>query len=95
MHMFDQRLQLLVSKEQRRRLEAAAREQRKSVGQLIREAIDARYGSVTREDRVRAAREIVTATGGRYLTPDALNEIVSDERLSNFPHIRPGRRRKR
>lgn len=83
--MFDHRLQLLVSADQRRRLEAKAKETGKSVNQLIREAIDARYTSIGREDRIRAAKEIREAKGGRYLTPAQLDRIISDERLANFP----------
>lgn len=91
--MLDQRIQLLVSKEQRRRLEAEARERGKSVGQLIRDAIDSRYGSVSREDRVRAAREIGEAKGGRFLTVAEMDEIIGEERLANVPELRRRRRR--
>lgn len=85
--MLDQRMQLLISKEQRRQLESKARESGKSVGQLIREAIDARYGAISREERIRAAREIRQAKGGRYLTVAELHELVSEERLGNFPDV--------
>lgn len=95
MHMLDQRLQLLVSPEQRRRLEARAKETGKSVGQLIREAIDARYGSVSPEDRIRAAREIAEARGGRFLTIAQMDQIISDERTTNVPALRRGRRRRK
>lgn len=91
--MFDQRLQLLVSADQRRRLKAQAKVTGKSVGRLIREAIDARYGSFSREERIRAAREIREARGGRYLTPAQIEEIVSEERLANFPEVVRRRRR--
>lgn len=91
--MFDHRLQLLVSADQRRRLEAKAKETGKSVNQLIREAIDARYTSISREDRIRAAKEIREAEGGRYLTPAQLDQVVSDERLANFPEAVRRRRR--
>jgi hypothetical protein len=40
MHMLSERTQVLLSKEQRARLERLATERRVSVGSLIREAID-------------------------------------------------------
>lgn len=91
--MFDQRLQLLVSADQRRRLEAKAKETGKSVGRLIREAIDARYGAISRDDRIRAAKEIGEMKGGRFLTVAQMHEIIGEERFANFPEILRRRRR--
>ncbi len=92
--MLDQRIQLLVSKEQRRRLEARAKESGKSVGQLIRDAIDERYGRVTLEERIRAAHEITHARGGRDLTVEQMNELIGEERLANFPEALRRRQKK-
>lgn len=80
-HMLNQRLQILLSAEQRSRLEAEARERRTSVASLIREAIDARFGPVTREDRLRAVGEIRRMGGkGTFVPPEELNRAVEEER---------------
>lgn len=77
--MLKERLQILVTAEQRRLLEAEAVRARTSVAALIRAAIDARYGSITREDRQRAVEEIA-AMHGRYADPAELNRLVEEER---------------
>lgn len=71
MHMLDQRLQVLVSKDQRRRLEEEARRRNRSVGAVIREAVDQRYGGVTRVGKVAAAARIAGMSG----SPVSLEEI--------------------
>jgi hypothetical protein len=78
--MFTERLQVLMSKEQRRRLETEAKRRRSSVGALIREAIDARVGGATPEERARAIAKIKTMRGGRFLSPNELEQIVDEER---------------
>lgn len=92
MCMLKQRLQLLVTREQRRRLEAEARRRRTSVGAVIREAIDERLGGAAPEQRVRAVAEIRAMTGGRYLPPEALDRVVDDERERMLARTRPTRR---
>ena len=44
-HMLNERLQILVSTEQRRRLEAESKRTQASVASLIRQAIDAQFGA--------------------------------------------------
>ncbi len=78
MHMLTERLQILVSPEQRRRLEAEGKRRGTSVGSLIREAVDARFGAVTTADRLRALEEI-RAMRGRFLNPDELNRVIEEE----------------
>ncbi len=78
--MLTERLQVLMSKEQRRRLETEAKRRRSSVGALIREAIDARVASATPEERARAIAEIKTMRGGRFLPPSELERIIDEER---------------
>ena len=90
--MFDQRMQILISAEQRRRLEAEARERKTSVGRLIRDAIDARFGAVTREQRVRAVEEIAKMRGGKFLSVEEMHRLIGEERLANFPELRVPRR---
>jgi hypothetical protein len=79
MHMLKERLQILVSPDQRRRLEAEAKRRGTSVASLIREAVDARFGAVTQADRLRALEEIRAMKGGRFVAPDALDRISEEE----------------
>jgi hypothetical protein len=78
--MFTERLQVLMSKEQRRRLEAEAKRRRSSVGALIREAIDTRGAGANREERSRAIAEIKGMRGGRFLPPKELERVIDEER---------------
>lgn len=54
--MFTERTQVLLTREQRQRLERRAADERRSVGALIREAVDAYIGSPTRSRHEAAAR---------------------------------------
>ena len=90
MRIFSERLQVLMSKEQRRRLEAEAKRRHSSVGALIREAIDSRGASATPEERSRAVAEIKEMRGGRFLSPAKLERIIEQER-----ERLPGRARRR
>ncbi|TMC77080.1 MAG: hypothetical protein E6J15_04650 [Chloroflexi bacterium] len=78
--MFTERLQVLMTKEQRRHLETEAKRRRSSVGALIREAIDARAPSATPEQRTLAIAEIKAMRGGRFRSPSELEQIVDEER---------------
>ena len=78
--MLSKRLQILLSPEQRRRLEAEANRRGVSVASVIRESIDAQLGAVAREDRMRAVEEIRGMRTGRFLPPDDLDRLVERER---------------
>jgi predicted DNA-binding protein len=78
--MLNERLQILVSREQRRRLEAEARRRGASVASLIREAIDAQLGTVAREERLGAAEAIGRMDGGTFLPPEELDRVLEQER---------------
>jgi predicted DNA-binding protein len=82
--MLRERLQILVSPEQRRRLESEAKRRGTSVGSLVREAVDAHFGQVSPEDRLRAL-EGIRSSHGRHLDPDELNRIVEEEREAQAP----------
>jgi hypothetical protein len=86
--MLRERLQVLISRDQRRRLEAEARRRRTSVGALIREAIDARVSAVPMEQRVRAVAEIRSMRGGRFLSPSALDRLAEEEREEPLRQLR-------
>lgn len=91
--MLTERLQVLLSRAQRHRLEAEAKRRRTSVGALIREAVDARLHSVPLEKRRRAFAEIKAMSGGRFLTIAALERIVDEEREQPLRQIARRRRR--
>ena len=82
--MLNERLQLLISPEQRRRLEAEARRRDASVASVIREAIDLHLGTTDRSARLRALEEIRAMQGGPFLTPEELNREVGAEREQQF-----------
>jgi predicted DNA-binding protein len=82
--MISERLQILLTPEQRRRLQEEARLRGTSVASLVREAIEARYGTPSRDQRMAAVAAIEAMSGGRFLSPDDLNRIVEEERLASF-----------
>jgi len=84
--MLKERLQVLITSEQRRRLEAEAQRRGVSVGSLVREAVDARFASMTKADRLRAVEEI-GAMKGKFLSPEELNRIVEEERETMISQI--------
>jgi hypothetical protein len=92
MCMFDVRLQILISPEQRRRLEIEAKRRKVSVASVIREAIDSRYGAVAPEQRVRAVEEIGRMQG-RFVPPEELRRLMDEEREQTL--VRPRGRRGR
>jgi uncharacterized protein YcfJ len=77
--MLSERLQVLISREQRRRLEEESRRTGASVGALVRHAIDAQLGSAATEERRRAV-DAIAALGGVYLTPAELEAVIAEER---------------
>lgn len=85
--MFSERFQILISPEQRRRLEQESKARGVSVAALVREAVDARFGHVSREQKIRAAEEIAAMRSGVSLTPQEINEIIDEELAANFPHL--------
>jgi hypothetical protein len=76
--MLKERLQILVSAEQRKRLEAEARSRGTSMGEIVREALDQRYSEPSREAKLRAWDEIKAMNGGRAPEPGELNRIVEE-----------------
>jgi predicted DNA-binding protein len=76
--MLKERMQILMSTEQRRRLEREAQRRGTSVASVIRDAVDAQLGAITVEDR-RAALDDILAMRGRFASPDELNRIAASE----------------
>jgi hypothetical protein len=79
LHMYSERLQILVSPEQRKRWELEASRRGTSVAGLIRDAVDRDMASLDREDRAGAVAAI-RAMRGRFLSPDELDRLVEEER---------------
>ncbi len=90
MSMLNERLQILVSPAQKRRLEAEAQTRGESVGELVREAIDARYGSdATREERMAAVERMRAApVASSSFTPQELTRIHEEEVEQEYPELR-------
>jgi predicted transcriptional regulator len=93
MSMLRERLQVLISRDQRGRLQAAAKRRGTSVGALVREAIDDVVARAPQQQRARAVAEIRSMSGGRFFPPEALDRIVEEEREAVLPP-RDGRRRR-
>src|SRR2546427_1227685 len=88
MCMLTERLQVLLSRAQRIRLEAEAKRRRTSGGALVREAVDARLHSVPLEKRRRAIAEIKAMSGCRYLTTATLERLRYEERGPPLQRLR-------
>ncbi|MFV2064649.1 MAG: hypothetical protein ACC726_14235 [Chloroflexota bacterium] len=58
--MLNERLQAMVSEDQRHRLEGEARRRGTSVATVVREAIDEHFGVPTQDDRRRALDAITS-----------------------------------
>jgi hypothetical protein len=88
MHMLKERLQILVSTDQRRRLEREARRRGTSIGSVVRDAVDAQLGGVTPEERRAAFDRILAMRGkGRYLSPEEINRIAASETEEEFEEL--------
>ena len=85
--MYNERIQLLVSNEQRRRLEQEAKRRGTSVASVVRDAVDAQLGGPTREERRAALDRIRNMRSDVFLTPEELNRLVAEEREANFPEL--------
>jgi hypothetical protein len=82
--MFSERLQILLSPDQRRRWEAEAKRRGISVASLIRGAVDRDLGSVDRPARVGAV-DAIREMRGRFLTIDEMDRVVEEERSKGAP----------
>lgn len=80
MRMFSERLQILVSKEQRQRLEREAKRRNASVASVIRDAVEVELGGVRREDRVRAVEAISAMRAAPFLPPEELEREIDQAR---------------
>jgi len=84
MRMYSERLQILVSKEQRRRLEREARRRQSSVASVIRDAVEAELGGISREDRMQAVETIAGFRGAAFLSPAELEREIERGRADEI-----------
>jgi len=89
MSMLTERLQILVSPQQKRRLEAEAQTRGESVGELVRAAIDAHYGETSRAERLAAVERMRAAPKIRFFTPEELTRIHEEEIEEEYPEFFP------
>ena len=82
--MYSERLQILVTPEQRRRWELEARRRGTSVTGLIRDSVDRDLGSPDDGERTSAV-EAIRGMRGRFLPPDELDRLVEEERARARP----------
>jgi hypothetical protein len=91
MHMLTERLQILISPQQRRRLEDEAARRGTSVASVIREAVDVQLGSVPNEQRQRAVESLrARPVAPRTFTPDELDAMIEVERNAAAARLRSG-----
>jgi hypothetical protein len=77
--MLKERMQILISSDQRRRLEQEAQRRGTSVASVIRDAVDAQLGGVSGGER-RGALDDIRAMRGRFAPPEELSRIAAGER---------------
>ncbi len=75
MCMFSERLQILLTPQQRTRLTEEAKRRGTSVTALVREAIDKGFGVPEGADR-RRAFESITKRSARFFPPDVLDKMI-------------------
>jgi len=80
--MLSERLQILVSPEQKRRLESEAFAQGTSVGGVIRAAVDAHYTRAPRSQRIAAVEAIRAMQAELPEDPAELERIIDAARLA-------------
>ncbi len=82
--MYSERLQILVTPEQRKQWELEAKRRGTSVAGLIRESVDRDLGSPDGGGRASAV-DAIRAMRGRFLPPDELDRLVEEERARARP----------
>lgn len=84
MRMYNERLQILVSKEQKLLLEQEAKRRGASVASIIREAVDDRLGAVASEDRTAAVSRIAAIQGAPFLPPEEMERAIAAANEAEF-----------
>jgi hypothetical protein len=84
LHMFSERLQILLSPEQRRLLEDEARRRGTSIAAVVRAALNRELGLSSRDDRAKALDEVRAMRAG-FVSPEEINRIAASERDHAIP----------
>ncbi len=90
--MINERLQILVRPDQRRRLEVEAKRRGTSVAALVREAVDVQFGAVSPSERLDAL-EHIRALRGQFLSPEGLNKLGEQEQADGLQAMLNANRR--
>ncbi|HZO05802.1 MAG TPA: hypothetical protein VFB52_05405 [Solirubrobacterales bacterium] len=90
MSMFSERLQILVSKDQRRRLEREAKRRNASVASVIRDAVDAELGGGSRNEKLAAVEAIRELPRVPFLPVEELNRIYDESYTESVLRGIPG-----
>lgn len=92
MCMYSERMQILISPEQRQRLEVEAADRGISVAAAVRQAIDAQYGvGPTRQERIAAAARICSGRA-ESIPIDELEELIDSRFDDEMERIEAQRR---
>jgi hypothetical protein len=78
MHMYNERIQLLASKEQRQRWEREARRRGASLSSVIRDAVDAQLGETSRAEKIAAAESIAAIEGLPAISVEEMNRVLAE-----------------
>ncbi len=70
------RAQILFPEDEYRRLKAAAQEQRRSIGSLVREAVAKQMGDEARQKRIEAAQRLISLNAPVADWPQMEEEIM-------------------
>lgn len=92
--MYTERLQILVSKEQRRRLEREAKLRGASVASVIRDAVDVELGGGSRKEKLSAVEAIRQMPRVPHLPPAELRQLLDrlhDDEVAAGLHGLPDR----
>jgi hypothetical protein len=84
MRMYTERLQILVSKDQRRRLEREAKRRNSSVASVIRDAVDAELGRRSRQDKLEAVEAIRRMPKMPEMSVEDLLRLIKEARDEQF-----------
>lgn len=90
MSMFTERLQILVSKEQRQRLEREAKRRNTSVASVIRDAVDTELGFDSRKEKLAAVEAIRQLPRVPFLPVEELNRIYDEGHYEEILRGIPG-----
>lgn len=90
MRMYSERLQILVSKEQRQRLEREAKRRGASVASVIRDAVEVELGGSSREKRLAAVEAIRQMPSVPAPPPDELERLIAESHDAEIKRGMPG-----